>query len=325
MKNSIAIVSLISLLWTTSAEAGDLSAETVNSADIGSLGGDLDQVTQTTPDPAVVHLQVLLDRAGVSPGVIDGLDGDNLRKAVAGFEAMQRLAPDGKPDADVIAGLQDAKPVIEHYIIAPDDGAHLVREIPKDYAEQAKMEHLGYTSIAEKLSERFHMDLDLLQALNPGASFAVGETISVADIGSPVTGKVVRIEAHRKKGQLVALGQDGTILAVYPATIGSSDNPSPTGKHKVNGVAREPTYEYNPKINFQQGKNTRKLRLPSGPNNPVGSVWIDLSEPTYGIHGTPEPSLIDKAGSHGCVRLTNWDAEELAAMVKPGVIVVFDD
>jgi lipoprotein-anchoring transpeptidase ErfK/SrfK len=124
---------------------------------------------------------------------------------------------------------------------------------------------------------------------------------------------------------VVAFAEDDTMVAVYPATIGSEDNPSPSGTHKVNGVARHPVYEYNPKINFQQGKNKKPLTLPSGPNNPVGTVWIDLSEPTYGIHGTPEPSLIDKSGSHGCVRLTNWDAEELAGMVKPGVIVDFVD
>jgi lipoprotein-anchoring transpeptidase ErfK/SrfK len=115
------------------------------------------------------------------------------------------------------------------------------------------------------------------------------------------------------------------LISVYPATIGSEETPSPSGTHKVKGVARMPPYTYNPKVNFQQGKNTKVLKLPSGPNGPVGTVWIDLTEPTYGIHGTPEPSLIDKTGSHGCVRLTNWDVEELAAMVRPGVIVAFVD
>jgi lipoprotein-anchoring transpeptidase ErfK/SrfK len=186
------------------------------------------------------------------------------------------------------------------------------------------MEHLGYTSVAEKLAERFHMDVDLLRTLNPTAQFLPGETLDVAVVGAPRTGNVKRIEAHRKEGQIIAFNEDGAVFAVYPATIGSEDNPSPSGKHKVNGVARNPPYVYNPKINFQQGKNKKKLTLPSGPNNPVGTVWIDLSEPTYGIHGTPEPSLIDKAGSHGCVRLTNWDVEELSSMVRPGVIVDFD-
>jgi lipoprotein-anchoring transpeptidase ErfK/SrfK len=122
---------------------------------------------------------------------------------------------------------------------------------------------------------------------------------------------------------VLAYAADGSLLAVYPATIGSEDNPAPSGKHKVKGVARMPVYRYDPKRNFKQGKNDKVLTIPKGPNGPVGTVWIDLTEPTYGIHGTPEPKLIDKVGSHGCVRLTNWDAEELAGMVKPGVLVDF--
>ena len=133
----------------------------------------------------------------------------------------------------------------------------------------------------------------------------------------------MRIEADKSLRQLRAYGQDDMLIAAYPATIGSEDNPSPTGSHVVEGVATMPTYTYNPKINFQQGENTEVLTIPPGPNGPVGSMWIDLSEPTFGIHGTPEPSLIDKTASHGCVRLTNWDANELTKMVKPGVRVDF--
>lgn len=125
--------------------------------------------------------------------------------------------------------------------------------------------------------------------------------------------------------QAFAFAEDGSLLAVYPATIGSEDTPSPSGTHKVKGVSRMPVYTYNPKVNFQQGNNKKVLELPGGPNGPVGTVWIDLTEPTYGIHGTPEPELIGKVGSHGCVRLANWDVEELAGMVKPGVVVDFLD
>ena len=123
----------------------------------------------------------------------------------------------------------------------------------------------------------------------------------------------------------MAFAEVGSVVAAYPATIGSEDSPSPSGTHKVKGVARMPPYVYDPDVNFRQGDNDEELTLPSGPNGPVGVVWIDLSKPTYGIHGAPEPSLIGKTGSHGCVRLTNWDAGELAAMVKPGVIVEFTE
>ncbi|WP_457585286.1 L,D-transpeptidase family protein [Ensifer canadensis] len=308
------------------ASSFELLPETINAASLDSISTVATSAARPDdPDPAIVQLQVLLDRAGSSPGVIDGYFGENVSKAVAGFEAMNGLPSDGKLDADVIARLKNNAPVVQSYKIIAEDASGLVQTIPEDYGEKARMDHLGYTSVAEKLSERFHMDIDLIKALNPQASFAVGETISVTMPGPFKAGKVKRIEANRRTAHLYAYGEDGTLLAVYPATIGSSETPAPSGMHEVKGVARMPTYVYNPKINFKQGNNTKVLTIPSGPNGPVGTVWIDLSKPTYGIHGTPEPALIDKAGSHGCVRLANWDVEELAGMVEPGVSVEFVD
>ncbi len=323
MKKILTLSSLALLHMFGSAMAQELTPEIINRADPGALQIDRPAKGNPMPDAAIIRLQVSLDRAGASPGVIDGLYGANLEKAIAGFEAMQGLPIDGKLDPELVPRLNDGQEAIGPYNIEPDDLADLVESIPEDYALQAKMPHLGYTSVEEKLAERFHMDIDLLRALNPGSKFAAGDTIAVTVVSAPRTGTVKRIEAHRDTGEVLAFAENGSIIAAYPATIGSEENPSPEGRHKVNGVARNPKYEYNPEVNFQQGKNKKKLTLPSGPNNPVGSVWIDLSEPTYGIHGTPEPSKIDKAGSHGCVRLTNWDAEELASMVKPGVEVDF--
>ena len=134
---------------------------------------------------------------------------------------------------------------------------------------------------------------------------------------------MARIEADKTTGQVTACDNRDVISAAYPATVGSEDNSSPGGTHRVNGVARMPVFRYNPKVNFKQGKNDKVRTVPKGPNGPVGSIWFDLTEPTYGIHGTPDPDLVNKVGSHGCVRLTNWDAEELAGMVKPGVVVRF--
>ncbi|WP_018899427.1 L,D-transpeptidase [Rhizobium sp. 2MFCol3.1] len=323
MKKLVALSALAVLPFFHSATAQELTPDIINGADVSILQTGHPAQTSPQPDPAIIRLQVLLDRAGVSPGVIDGLDGANLKKAIAAFEAMQRLPVDGKLDQEVAKRVADGQQVIGPYKVEPDDVADLVEAIPEDYALQAEMKNLNYTSVQEKLSERFHMDIDLLRTLNPGSKFAPGDTIAVAIVGAPRTGAVKRIEARRDAGEVIAFAEDGSIIAAYPATIGSQDNPSPEGRHKINGVARNPKYEYNPKVNFQQGKNKKRLTLPSGPNNPVGSVWIDLSEPTYGIHGTPEPSKIDKSGSHGCVRLTNWDVEELASMVKPGVEVDF--
>lgn len=303
-----------------------LTAETVNAADLSAIPVEYvpaDEATERLPDPAVVRLQILLDRSAASPGVIDGFDGDNVRKAVLAFELMRGLPPDGALDPDVLAALETGGPVIGDYEIIADDLNAIGDPIPKDYAQQAKRKFLGYTSIVESLGERFHMDVDLLKALNPDASFTTGEPIRVAAYGPDLEGEVVRVEADKSLRQVRAYGADDMLIAAYPATIGSEDNPSPSGTHLVEGVANMPTYSYNPKVNFQQGDNTEVLTIPPGPNGPVGSMWIDLSEPTFGIHGTPEPSLIDKTGSHGCVRLTNWDANELAKMVKPGVRVDF--
>ncbi|MBY3215841.1 murein L,D-transpeptidase [Rhizobium laguerreae] len=315
-------MSLLALAFSVGgAAARELRPEEINTASIASIGTE--KSGPGDPDPAIVRLQVLLDRAGSSPGVIDGLPGENVDKAVAGFEAMNNLPVDGRLDPEVASRLEGNAPVVESHVVSPEDAAGLAEKIPEDYGEKAKMQSLGYTSVAEKLSERFHMGIDLVHALNPASQFAPGDTVWVVNPGPPRDGKVKRIEADRKTGQVLAYAADGSLLAVYPATIGSEDNPAPSGKHKVKGVARMPVYRYDPKRNFKQGKNNKVLTIPKGPNGPVGTVWIDLTEPTYGIHGTPEPKLIDKVGSHGCVRLTNWDVEELASMVKPGVMVDF--
>ncbi|WP_342870447.1 L,D-transpeptidase [Hoeflea sp. AS60] len=275
--------------------------------------------------PLAVNLQILLDRAGASPGVIDGYSGDNVEKAIRGFEQVNKLPVDGLIDQKLWDALQAlGSEVIVSYTITEEDDSGLSADLPKDYAELAKLDKIGFTSVQEKLAERFHMDMDFLAELNPGAAFTPGETISVADPGTDQQAEVTSLVADKSEARLLAYDASQTLIAIYPVTIGSSSTPSPTGIHTVNAVAIDPTYSYNPK-NFVQGDNKEPLTLPPGPNGPVGNVWIDLSEPTYGIHGTPEPSKIDKASSHGCVRMTNWDAMELAHMVSEGVTVEFRD
>jgi len=274
-------------------------------------------------NPAIAKLQILLDQFGASPGVIDGFEGDNLVKAIAAFQILAGLPADGILTSDVVARLDTRQPVIGTYTIMPEDGSALTAPTPVDYAEKAQMAFLGYSSVAEELAERFHMDIDFLKALNPGAQFVPGETIVAAITGANRIGVVARIDADKTLRQVRAYDANGMMLAAYPATIGSEDNPSPSGTYTVESVTPMPNYTYNPKVNFQQGENTSVLTIPPGPNGPVGSMWIALSKPTFGIHGTPEPSLIDKTGSHGCIRLTNWDADELAGMVAKGVVVTF--
>ena len=309
-----------------------LTAEAINSAALNSLidtaAVESGATTADTdePDPAMIRLQVLLDRAGASPGVIDGYDGENVSKAVRAFETMRGLPADGQLDDAVISALETSNdPVAGTYQITAEDLAEIGDPIPEDYKEMAEREFLGYASIQEDIAERFHMDIDLLAKLNPGASFSEGDQVIVTAYGPDLSAEVARIEADKGLRQLRAYDANDNLVVAYPATIGSTSNPSPSGTHEVMGVAEMPNYTYNPDVNFQQGDNAEKLLIPPGPNGPVGSMWIDLSEPTFGIHGTPEPALIDKTNSHGCVRLTNWDANELAKMVKPGVEVVFVD
>jgi lipoprotein-anchoring transpeptidase ErfK/SrfK len=305
--------------------AGALEAREVNEARFEAKPGK----EARGPDPFVVKAQTLLGRRSISPGVIDGLDGENYRKAIAQFRRQEKLGDGEDLDERVWEALrgEEARSIAVDYKITKKDAEYdYVEEIPSDYSKQAKMKRLGYTSPVERFAERFHMGENLLKALNPKASFKEGETIAVVSVNrnEPKTA-VRRIEANKTTGMVVVYGDGESILASYPATIGSDNTPSPDGEHKVTRIAKNPTYHYDPEKNFQQGKNTEKLTLPPGPNNPVGSVWIALSKPTYGIHGAPEPSKVSKNSSHGCVRLTNWDAEELAEMIKPGVTVRFTD
>lgn len=275
--------------------------------------------------PQVAALQVYLDRNGISPGVIDGRMGSNVQKALdAWLEATgERIDPS---DTDLVLNrLATRGLAFTTYTITAEDAAGpFIASVPADYAEKARLDRLSFTSTREMLAERFHMDEDYLQELNPDVDFnRPGVQIKVVDTGPKKTGTVTRIVADKNRKQVRGYDAGGKLLVAYPATIGSSSTPSPSGEVTIERVARNPGYTYNPKINFKQGDNDQILQVPPGPNGPVGSIWIALSKPTYGIHGTPEPSKIGKTSSNGCVRLTNWDAEELAGMVAPGVTVSF--
>lgn len=286
------------------------------------------QVGVTGASEEVARFQILLDRMGASPGVIDGRVGDNVNKAIAAYREITGETLRTYDRDWVEAALQrtggDAFTTYE--ITAQDVAGPYVASIPEDFGEKARLERLGFTSVTEMLAERFHMDERYLVALNPGINFdRPGSIVKVANVGRPLSGTVTRIVADKGRKQVRAYGADGRLVAAYPATIGSDATPSPTGTHTVERIAFNPEYTYNPRVNFQQGNNTRVLTIPPGPNGPVGTVWIGLSKPTYGIHGTPEPSRIGRTNSNGCIRLTNWDAEELARMISPGVSVEFVD
>lgn len=276
-----------------------------------------------SPDKTLA-VQVMLDRERHSPGVIDGRDGGNTRRAVAAFEQANGLRVDGQIDAEVMSLLEDRQKerLLQDHVIAKDDIANLV-DVPEGMEEQSKLASLGFETALEALAEKFHMSQGLIERLNPGVDFGViGNTIRVVTPGRDDGAlKVARIEIDKSSSELRAMDADGKLVASYPATIGSDTFPSPSGSMEVRTIAAAPKYYFDPKgRSWGPDKN---LTIAAGPNNPVGSTWIDLTKDGYGIHGTPDPRLIGKTPSHGCVRLTNWDAQELSRAVAAGTIVVF--
>ena len=319
-----ALVCVLLLLAFGSAEAAPraLSRDDINAAAIANTPSRNSQA-------ANIKAQVLLDRARFSPGAIDGRRGENFANALRVFQSQNGLPASGELDAATFEKLtQDAGPVmIEYTISAKDVAGPFSDKIPGKFEKKARLKRLDYTGPAEMLAERFHMSEDLLAALNRGKDFdQAGTVITVANVNvkpAALDAAIGKVEVDKGQKSVRALAPDGKLLAFYPASVGSEEKPAPSGTLKIVRVAHSPTYVYNPEFRFRGVKAKRKLKIAAGPNNPVGVVWIALDQKSYGIHGAPEPDRVGKAASHGCVRLTNWDALALARMVKKGTVVEF--
>jgi lipoprotein-anchoring transpeptidase ErfK/SrfK len=278
--------------------------------------------------PTMIKAQVLLDRARFSPGEIDGKSGENFSKALMAFTSHLGLNSTGQLTEEAWQELTSAssEPVLIEYTISEEDlRGPFVQNIPKKLELMKDLPVLGYASVREKIAERFHMSEDLLQTLNPGEKFdAPGHKIVVTNVATgDLPARAARIEVDKRVKVVKAFGRDQRLLAVYPATIGSAEKPAPSGQLTVIGVSKNPTYRYNPKYEFKGVRTTKPFTIKPGPNNPVGVVWIGLSREGYGIHGTPDPSKVSKTQSHGCIRLTNWDALSLASATAKGTLVDF--
>jgi lipoprotein-anchoring transpeptidase ErfK/SrfK len=299
----------------------------------------------------MIAVQVALDRAGFSPGEIDGRGGPKTRLALSEFQKATNLQPTGVSNEETIAALRIAAEPIVNYTITPQDVAGpFIDAMPTDMMEAAKLTALGYASALEALAEKFHSSPTLLRTLNPGATWAAGEAIKVPDVepfevpskiekpaagakpaaaagskpsaeAKPSAQGVLEVVLSGATKSLVVRDASGKVLMHAPVTIGSSKDPLPVGDWKVVGVSWLPTFNYNPDLFWDADPTHAKAKIPPGSNNPVGVVWVDINREHFGLHGTPEPSTIGRTESHGCIRLTNWDATKLGRMVSVGTKV----
>lgn len=349
-----------------------------------------DTMVEDLPDSEerpIMKVQVILDRRGFGPGVIDGKTGLSTTNALTGFQEANSLAVTGKLDEATKQKLAQWDNIPATRVVTiPKNWAQLsFTKVPDGAEDQAKLDELGYNSLDEKLAERFHTTVEVLKMLNPGGKpagmkgtvkaaeaaksassappvtpknngvpsqtessfFTAGQMIRVPNVGADRIAagaiekkdwaktlaalgvgneqpKVKKVVVSKSAGTLKAFDASNQLVALFTVTTGSKNDPLPLGDWKVNGVAYNPPFAYNPELFWDVADDAEKQQLPPGPNGPVGVVWIDLNKEHYGIHGTPEPQTIGRAQSHGCVRLTNWDAARLAGMVSPGTTVLFE-
>jgi lipoprotein-anchoring transpeptidase ErfK/SrfK len=280
-------------------------------------------------DSPELRLQVWLDRAGFSPGEIDGHRGLNTTRALQAFAEAHRLKT--ADEAAIVRALsEDASPVVTTYAITAADAAGpFTPDIPSDLEQQATLPALNYSSLEEATGEKFHTSPALLKALNPGMTLEEGAEIQVPNVGvtdqaATPAARAARVTVSRSGSSATAYDEAGKVIFYAPVTSGSAHDPLPLGTWKVTGIQRQPSFNYNPDLFWDANPSHTKAKIAPGPNNPVGVVWIDISKEHYGLHGTPEPSTISRTTSHGCVRLTNWDASRLAGLVKTGTPVIFE-
>jgi lipoprotein-anchoring transpeptidase ErfK/SrfK len=284
----------------------------------------------------LVSFAVLLDRQGFSPGQIDGAANKNFTRALNALRAEKKIAATGPADCETwkaIGGDGADSPILSYTVTDADVQGPFEPQIPKELPEQANLAALAYRTPLEELAERFHASPALIQKLNPGVTIAAGQSIKVpgvlpfdASVRPPANETKpgdISVDVSRDESALRATRADGTIVLYAPVTTGSVHDPLPLGVWKVTGLQWNPPFHYNPALFWDAKPKDTKATLKPGPNNPVGVVWIDLNLDHYGLHGTPEPGSVGMSQSHGCVRLTNWDAARLVALVKPGTAVKF--
>jgi lipoprotein-anchoring transpeptidase ErfK/SrfK len=301
-------------------------------------------------DLGILKAQVILDHLAFGPGVLDGRMGQSTVAALKGFQESRGLKETGKLDQATVRALSrydKVRPTRTLLLTAKALSGPYTYPMPDDPEEKAKLDGLHYRSPMEKLAEMFHTTPEVLLALNsPETKLAPGTPVVFPnalprsrdyDPSLPedwrATLNMLNVDAIQPKGAKVVvdksdsvlrvLDENGKLVAQFMATMGSTHDPLPIGHWKINGPDYNPKFHYNPDLFWDAEASDDEALLPSGPNGPVGVIWLDLSKPHYGIHGTGEPTTIGRAESHGCIRLTNWDAARLSMMVEPGTPAIF--
>jgi lipoprotein-anchoring transpeptidase ErfK/SrfK len=307
-----------------------IDAQAVNS------GGQFVPLTGDVAGPSVLRTQILLDRALFSPGIMDGRWGKNTVQALYWFQRREGLPATARLDSATFQRLRQVagnpSELVVRKTLTEEDVKGPFTDIPEDIYEHAKLSCSCYESLSEKLSEDYHATPDLLKKLNPDVdldNLQAGQAIYVPAVRDEsragTRGQVAKIIVSGRGNYVHAVDAGGKVLYHFPSTLGGKYSPSPSGGFKINGVTQDPSWHYQPGILVGVPDSEPEAMIPAGPNVAVGKVWIDLSEPHYGIHGTSEPQTIGYAASNGCVRLTNWDVEFLSHHVRAGVPVEFRD
>lgn len=305
-----------------------------------------------TLSPDILHAQVILDRLGFSSGILDGRNGQSFQAALRAFQETRGIGSTGKLDSATLKALAPynaLRPTKTLALTADALAGPFVRSFPKNPVAQSKLPRLGYRASIEKLAEMFHTTPQVLLELNsretrlaPGVQVVFPNALpgsrdypASLDAEWRKTLNELNVDARQPQAAKVVVDKSESVLKVYdandrlvaqfPATMGSKRDPLPIGMWKIQGASYNPEFHYNPELFWDVSDKKPQVLLPPGPNGPVGVVWLDLSKPHYGIHGTPEPQTIGRAESHGCIRLTNWDAARLSLMVKPGTPALFQE
>jgi lipoprotein-anchoring transpeptidase ErfK/SrfK len=276
---------------------------------------------------AVLDAQIALDRIGISCGSIDGVIGSQTRAAVRAFQAREGLPATGELDTNTQTRLVLAEPALTSYIVTATDFDGL-QPVPATWLGKSQQERLGYENIVEAVAEKHHTHPNLLRRLNPSVDWQnllPGTGLVVPQVQREVPSvKAAFLRIRLSERTLQAIDWNDRILAHFPCSIAQNVDKRPVGELRIAVTAPNPNYTFNPEVfpESAEGRELgRKLIIPPGPNNPVGTVWIGLDKPGYGIHGTPRPEDVGRTESHGCFRLANWNAEHLLKLIAVGTQV----